>query len=95
MPKTPFNWCDYRCERCADAGDCAVYKEEMAARLKNVLQGKDPDSMESSLEAVAESFSKTREILKKMCAERGLSWEEMETAAKNGPSPPDFRIDPS
>lgn len=94
MSDTPFNWCDYRCERCESTKDCRVYKDESAIRLKYILQGRDPDSMEATLETVAESFSKAKEMLEEMCIEKGISWEEIKKEAKDAPPPRNFKEDP-
>lgn len=92
--ETPYNWCDYRCDRCEFTKRCAVYKDEKAAKLKYFLQGRNPNSMDVTGEIIADSFEKSIELLKKMCEEKGFSWDEIEKGAKDVPSPPDFRKAP-
>jgi len=93
--KTPYNYCDGRCDRCELTKDCTVYKDIQTSRLKNIMRGRDPDDMEVVLEEVGDSFKKAHEIMKKACEEQGLSWEEIEEGAKTMPDMPDFRDDPT
>ena len=41
MKRLPFNVCDYRCERCLETADCAVFRKLQERSLRDWIAGSD------------------------------------------------------
>lgn len=67
-----FNYCDYRCERCEDANDCMLYKQERASRFKHVLKGEDPDDMKVVMQDVGENLCDAFAKIRQFAEEEGI-----------------------
>ncbi len=91
VPK--FNYCDYRCERCDEASECAVNKKIKLSRLKHVLAGKDPDSMETALEEMGEGLQEAMEMIAKAAEEQGIDLSSLEADADQHAAPMDAAKD--
>ncbi|MEO0143189.1 MAG: hypothetical protein ABIL70_09345 [candidate division WOR-3 bacterium] len=73
----PYNYCDYRCERCAERENCRVYKENEERLLEHYLKGEDPNDPQVFLNDLKEIFDKTKEMLKRVAAEQGIDLDEL------------------
>jgi len=67
-----FNCCDYRCERCEDAKDCTLYKQEQASRIKHILNGEDPNDMEIVMRDVGENLRDAFEKIRQFAEEESI-----------------------
>ena len=76
--RMPFNFCDRWCERCSLTFLCLVHKDLYKTRKKFIKQGKDPDSLESAFEAVADNFKKMKKMLKKDAKKWGIDLNNLE-----------------
>jgi hypothetical protein len=72
----PFNYCDYRCERCDERENCRVYRESEERLLNHYAKGEDPYDPEIFLSDLKQIFTKTNNMLKKMAKKRGIDLEE-------------------
>jgi hypothetical protein len=71
----PFNYCDYRCERCDERENCRVYKESEERLLNHYAKGEDPYDPEIFLSDLKQIFAKTNTMLQDMAKKRGISIE--------------------
>ncbi len=76
----PYNYCDYRCERCNEKDDCKVYKENQERLLEHYLKGEDPNDPDVFLNDLKQIFEKTQELLKQAAAEQGIDLNEVPDA---------------
>lgn len=88
----PFNYCDYRCDRCAETENCRVYKEEQESLLDHYLKGEDPNDMKVVLEDVHRSFEKTMKMLREMAEKEGIDLEEIKEEEASEVKPDDYLI---
>lgn len=72
MKRLPFNACDYRCERCLETADCAVFQE-----LQKRLEGREGHEGALTLEVIRESFRETEELIKQKAREFGIDIDEL------------------
>jgi cytochrome c556 len=68
----PYNYCDYRCERCEYANECLVYKKDRVRRVAHILRGEDPDDINTVLEDVGEEMEQAMEMIYEMAEEMGI-----------------------
>ncbi len=73
----PYNYCDYRCERCDEKDICKVYKENQERLLEHYLKGEDPNDPEVFLNDLKKIFEKTQEMIKQAAAEQGIDFNEI------------------
>lgn len=66
MNPTPYNFCDYRCERCLETAECDVYKRLQQEAL---LEKDDPAAL---LAALQDSFRETENLIKGRARELGI-----------------------
>jgi prefoldin subunit 5 len=76
VTNSPFNACDYLCEKCAEKQNCRVYALLEEKALSKRLKGSMTDHG-ASLEDVKESLDETIELLKKIADDLGVRLEEM------------------
>lgn len=69
----PYNYCNYRCEKCPDLRDCTVVAKEVVREAELVVQGKDPEDQKVIFEQVKHVFEETIELLHKIAAEEEIS----------------------
>ncbi len=67
LKRTPYNFCDYRCERCLQTEECDVYKR--LARESLLLHTEDPSALLESLQA---SFRETENLIKQKARDFGI-----------------------
>ncbi|MEO0162556.1 MAG: hypothetical protein ABIL39_10195 [candidate division WOR-3 bacterium] len=73
----PYNYCDYRCDRCAEQADCRVYKENQERILQHYLKGEDPNDPEIFLNDLKEIFEKTQKMIEQAALEQGIELGEI------------------
>lgn len=72
----PYNYCNYRCEKCADLSECTLAAKEVVREAELVGQGKDSKDQKVIFEEVKRVFEETVELLHKIAAKEGISLEE-------------------
>lgn len=72
----PFNYCDYRCDRCDETNNCRVYKENKERILQHYLRGEDPDDPQVFINDLKHIFDKTKDMLEKTAQEQGINIDE-------------------
>jgi hypothetical protein len=77
MRKLPFNACDYRCERCLETANCAVFIKLRDYSLLEEFQQRDESGLGVVLEAIRESFKETESIIRKKAIEHGIDIDEI------------------
>ncbi len=77
MKRLPFNACDYRCERCLETAECAVFQKLQERSLLHRLHGRDEDDLAVVLEDVHEIFEETKEMLLEKAEEFGIDLDEI------------------
>lgn len=83
----PYNYCNYRCEKCADLSECTLAAKEVVREAELVAQGKDSKDQKVIFEEVKSVFEETVELLHKIAAKEGISLEE--DLEDYFPSPPE------
>jgi hypothetical protein len=63
MKTSPYNACDYRCERCLETERCKVFQMELEREERNFALGRDTHGIEAALRDVGEIFAETKEML--------------------------------
>jgi hypothetical protein len=69
---SPYNYCDYRCERCDEKDNCRVYKDNEERVLQHYLKGENPDDPEVFLNDLHNIFAKTKSMIKDMAKKQGI-----------------------
>lgn len=72
MKQLPFNACDYRCERCLETAECAVFQKLQERSLQDWTgsgEGNDPAAV---LRDLRESFRETEARIKQKALEFGI-----------------------
>jgi hypothetical protein len=69
---SPFNYCDYRCERCDERENCRVYKESKERILNHYAKGENPYDPEIFLNDLKQIFAKTNTMIQEMAKKQGL-----------------------
>ncbi len=77
MTNSPFNSCDYLCEKCPETENCKVYALLEQKALSKRLKGSIKDPTGASLEDVKESLDETIELLKKIAGDLGIPLEDV------------------
>lgn len=72
----PFNYCDYRCERCDERNNCRVYKDREEQILSHYARGEDPYDPEIFLNDLKQIFAKTNTMITEMAKQQGIDVEE-------------------
>jgi cytochrome c556 len=73
---SPFNYCDYRCDRCDEKDRCRVYKDDQERLLNHYVKGEDPYDPEIFYNDLKEIFEKTKEMITKVAKEQGIDVDE-------------------
>lgn|GEM_PF-637322 len=68
----PFNYCDYRCERCAEQENCRVYKDDRDRMLEHYVKGEDPYDPKVFADDLKEIFEKTSKMISRMAEEENI-----------------------
>jgi len=74
---SPFNACDYLCEKCPETDNCKVYALLEEKALVKRLKGTIREPIGPSLEDLKESLDETIELLKKVVADIGIPIEDI------------------
>ena len=72
----PFNYCDYRCDRCDQQKKCRVYKDDQERLLDHYRKGEDPYDPKIFMNDLKEIFGKTEKMIRKMAKEQGIDLDE-------------------
>ena len=73
----PFNYCDYRCDRCDEQEDCRVFKDDQERLLDHYRKGEDPYDPEIFMSDLKEIFSRTEKMIKKAAQEHGIDLDDI------------------
>jgi hypothetical protein len=74
----PFNYCDYRCDRCDEQERCRVYKDDQERLLDHYRRGEDPYDPKIFMNDLKEIFGKTEKMIRKIAKEQGA---DLDTAS--------------
>ena len=72
MKTLPFNACDYRCERCLETEQCAVFRMGSEREARDLALGRETDCIEAALRDVGDIFAETKEMLLEKAEEFGI-----------------------
>lgn len=78
MNGSPFNACDYLCEKCKETENCGVYAVLREKATSKQLTGKAEDQPGSFLEDVKESLDEAMEMLEKIAAVLNIDLNDIE-----------------
>jgi len=73
---SPYNYCDYRCERCDEKENCRVYKDNSERVLQHYLKGEDPYDPQVFLNDLHDIFAKTKDMVMDMAEKQGIDISE-------------------
>lgn len=73
----PFNYCDYRCDRCEHKENCRVYKDDQERLLDHYIKGENPYDPKIFLNDLKEIFAKTKNMIKEMAEKEGINIGEL------------------
>lgn len=73
----PYNYCDYRCDRCDKQENCRVFKEDQERLLDHYTKGEDPYDPQVFMNDLKEIFQKTEAMLKDIADEKGVGFEDL------------------
>jgi hypothetical protein len=74
----PFNYCDYRCDRCDEQENCRVFKDDQERLLDHYRKGEDPYDPEVFMNDLKKIFSRTEKMIRKAAREHGVDLEGVE-----------------
>jgi len=77
MKRLPFNVCDYRCERCLETADCAVFRKLQERSLRDWIAGSDGSDSDAVLHDIRESFRETEARIKQKALDLGIDLDEI------------------
>ena len=96
MPKKfkppPFNYCDYRCDRCAEQENCRVFKDDQERLLQHYTKGEDPYDPEIFSNDLKQIFDKTKDMIKDMAIEQGINIDEAGDEEVSQQNPADYLV---
>ena len=68
----PYNYCDYRCDRCDEQDHCRVFKEDRERLLEHYTKGENPYDPQIFVNDLKEIFQKTENMLKDIAEKDGI-----------------------
>jgi hypothetical protein len=77
VSNSPFNSCDYLCEKCPETSNCKVYALLEEKALSKRLKGSMKEPIGASLEDLKESLDETIELLKKVVTDVGIPVDDI------------------
>ena len=80
MNISPYNACDYRCDRCLETERCKVFQMETEREARNFALGRETNGIEAALRDVGEIFAETKELLLEKAKEFDIDLEEFADA---------------
>jgi hypothetical protein len=72
MKPLPFNACDYRCERCLETAECAVFQKLRAGSFQDRIGSSEGNDSAAVLRDIRESFRETETRIKQKARELGI-----------------------
>lgn len=72
----PYNYCDYRCDRCDEQDHCRVFKEDQERLLEHYTKGEDPYDPQIFVNDLKEVFQKTENMLKDIAEKEGIDFNQ-------------------
>lgn len=72
MQRLPFNACDYRCDRCLETAECAVFQKLQERSLQNWTGSSDGNDSSALLRDIRESFRETEARIKQKARDFGI-----------------------
>ncbi|UCG93247.1 MAG: hypothetical protein JSV97_06005 [candidate division WOR-3 bacterium] len=88
----PFNYCDYRCERCDERERCRVYKDNAERILNHYAKGEDPYDPEIFFKDLHDIFEKTHNMLTEMAEKEGIDLEQAAKEEIPEENPEEYKI---
>jgi hypothetical protein len=73
----PYNYCDYRCDRCDEQDHCRVFKEDQERLLEHYTKGEDPYDPQIFVKDLKGIFQKTENMLKDVAEKEGIDLNQM------------------
>lgn len=64
VKSAPYNYCDYRCDRCGERLNCRVFREEQARLQEHHDRGEDPYDPEIFMADLKRIFQQTEAMIK-------------------------------
>jgi hypothetical protein len=74
---SPFNYCDYRCDRCEHQDTCKVFKDDQERLLQHYLKGEDPYDPEIFMNDLKEIFDKTKNMVIDLAEKEGIELDDI------------------
>jgi hypothetical protein len=75
---SPYNYCDYRCDRCEHQNDCKVFKDDQERLIEHYIKGEDPHDPEIFMNDMKEIFDQTRKMIMDIAQEQGFDLDSIE-----------------
>ncbi len=72
----PFNYCDYRCDRCDEQNNCRVFKDDQERLLQHYVKGENPYDPTIFSNDLKQIFAKTKDMIKHTATEQGINIDE-------------------
>jgi len=88
----PFNYCDYRCDRCEHKDTCKVYKDDQERLLDHYVKGEDPYKPEVFMQDLHEIFKKTKDMIMEMAEKEGVDLDDMPDEEPPRVNPEEYAI---
>jgi hypothetical protein len=88
----PFNFCDYRCDRCEHKDACKVCKEDQERILDHYVKGEDPNDPDIFLNDIQKIFAKTKNMLQDMAKKQGIEIDQVKDEASPDVNPEEYVI---
>jgi len=88
----PFNYCDYRCDRCDEMENCVIYKENQERILNHYLKAEDPNDPEVFLKDLKEIFKKTENMIRLAAEKQDINLNEIPDEGVAKFSPQDYLL---
>jgi hypothetical protein len=88
----PFNYCDYRCDRCEEREHCRVYRDDQERLLDHYRKGEDPYDPKVFMNDLKEIFGKTEKMIRKMAKEQNIDLDETSDAEVPEVDPEEYVI---
>lgn len=85
----PYNYCDYRCERCEHRAECKVYKQDEERSLAHRLKGEDPYDMKIVMQDVEADLKQAMDMLRQQAEEMGIDLDEISDEESEMPPDPE------
>lgn len=87
---SPYNYCDYRCDRCEYQETCKVYKDEQERLLEHYVRGEDPHDPDIFMNDMKDIFDETRQMIVNIAQEEGFDIDSIEDVEVPRVDPKEF-----